>query len=80
MVAFPAIPFSCFNARNLDWLAPWHTITTTKPFQIKSLNSNNILPLLRVTKKDDFKGNKGGRITAGECYQRGSYSGRLAKG
>lgn len=28
MVAFPAIPFSCFSALNLVWLAAWHTITT----------------------------------------------------
>jgi len=28
MVALPAIPFSCFNARNLVCVAAWHTITT----------------------------------------------------
>lgn len=33
MVAHPATPFSCFNARNLVWLAAWHTITTSSlPF------------------------------------------------
>ena len=36
MVALPAIPLSCFNSRNLVWLAAWHTITTTsQPFKSK---------------------------------------------
>ena len=33
MVELPAYPFSCFNARNLVWLAAWHTITTFPTLQ-----------------------------------------------
>lgn len=31
IVGVPAIPFSCFKARNLVWLAAWHTITSFEP-------------------------------------------------
>ena len=31
IVGSPSRPFSCFNARNLVWLAAWHTITTLDP-------------------------------------------------
>ena len=39
IVGFPAIPFSCFNARNLVWLAAWHTITTLELYENHSIEA-----------------------------------------